>query len=1330
MNGKLLVSAALAGLYVFSLPAGNPVRNGSFEESGGSGVPAGWSFFRRNEAPVTVFSTAPGVDGEKCLRIVSRMTGKTPHRFGVLTQLVPLQPERNYTFSFAARGRNVVSAVWTFGKDWRIRIPVTGVTGEWKNFRFPLRIPAGQLEGAGSCGIRLIVEGVCSELDIDDVKILPGKSQLVMNGDFLGEAGKLPPGWAFRISRKAEVNFAVDDEGDSLRIVNATARKPNVYGALSQTVKLLPEIDYVLRVRARGSGQGIAVAVGTKWNHRLQIQPLGQEWRDYELTFRPKADEVGKDRSAPLVIISESLTQGVWIDRISLEPKVRPNLPQAAWQERGIYRVDRLAGNFDSLKSIPPGLPAMTLPFSGNKKDLAAKIAFASDGEGVIFLADVTGAPGRAGNIRDLNRLQLRLDRGAHDSASPGETALEVGFSLEKEGGAYRLRCRAGRDASAGELPEHQVRTHGSHTPSGYFLAARFSWELLGEVREKRRFRFSVATGGSDAPAARYVQALFGDDSPALWVTFPSEPVAEQLKGTLLLANATGDVRIEAELTDSAGKRISREIATVPGVAEGELVQLPLTLALGGLACGDFTVGFKVNGKTAERHAGTRIDLYEQQKKVVAGFRTELERLKKEFAAHYNGRPYSEYVSAPLNILDHHLPLLQKRLEQARSDGERNYYAAQAAMTRQEITETLSELAGQLAFLRNGGRLPVAWKLESGRISLENGWPVASAVSENNEKTRRPMIFAGYGHFSDIDRDIAQFPGIGANVVQVEIGPHHIFTREGTGNEFEITGSLLKSRLLPLLKEAHGNNVKISLLISPHYCPVWLLKKYPDMAASSGFLRYEVTHPKAREMMRCYISALFRELKTGAGPYLDALHSICLSNEPSYANCHPDNPYSAAKFREHMERKYGSAAAFNRIAGSNFTDYDEMLRSISKGNPAARYEFYMFSRETFAGWHRMLAEAVKRELPSMPVHTKIMVFSSPFEYVSGVDPELMSDFSDYNGNDNYFFQRGRFVADWNVSAMTHEMQISAGHASVANTENHIIPDRETRPVPNGHIYTANFQQFVTGASTLITWVWADIDYDFARKHPRHDLLGNIFLRPGNLAAHAKSGLDGVRLAPELRKFFDYEPEIAILYSPTSMILSPGSYRGEVDRLYTALCFTGYRVRFLSERQLAKGEFGKVKLLYVAGAGNISLSALDGMERFVRNGGRIVSGRGTLLADQYGRPLKYAFPTEKSVSLAPEVLEEQIQRTVLPLPVRLTTGHKDGNEGIFFRMVPAGDGSWLVNLVNYNFEPRKVELSGDGTFRDLIREAEFTPALELPTLSPLLLRFQPRDPKAQ
>ena len=35
------------------------------------------------------------------------------------------------------------------------------------------------------------------------------------------------------------------------------------------------------------------------------------------------------------------------------------------------------------------------------------------------------------------------------------------------------------------------------------------------------------------------------------------------------------------------------------------------------------------------------------------------------------------------------------------------------------------------------------------------------------------------------------------------------------------------------------------------------------------------------------------------------------------------------------------------------------------------------------------------------------------------------------------------------------------------------------------IYTANFQQFITGAATLVTWVWQELDYNFVRGNPRH-----------------------------------------------------------------------------------------------------------------------------------------------------------------------------------------------------------------------------------------------------
>ena len=95
----------------------------------------------------------------------------------------------------------------------------------------------------------------------------------------------------------------------------------------------------------------------------------------------------------------------------------------------------------------------------------------------------------------------------------------------------------------------------------------------------------------------------------------------------------------------------------------GELVLAPFALTLDGLAKGDYAVEFKLNGKSLAVAHAVKADLYEQQRESVAELSARLEQLKQEFARLYGDRPYSAYVSAPLAVLDRHLPLLQKRLK-------------------------------------------------------------------------------------------------------------------------------------------------------------------------------------------------------------------------------------------------------------------------------------------------------------------------------------------------------------------------------------------------------------------------------------------------------------------------------------------------------------------------------------------------------------------------------------------------------------------------------------------------------------------------------------------
>ena len=53
----------------------------------------------------------------------------------------------------------------------------------------------------------------------------------------------------------------------------------------------------------------------------------------------------------------------------------------------------------------------------------------------------------------------------------------------------------------------------------------------------------------------------------------------------------------------------------------------------------------------------------------------------------------------------------------------------------------------------------------------------------------------------------------------------------------------------------------------------------------------------------------------------------------------------------------------------------------------------------------------------------------------------------------------------------------------------------------------------------------------------------------------------------------------------------------------------------------------------------------------------------------------------------------------PLPFRLAVRDGAGGEGLYLRCVPDGD-AYLINLVNYGKNARKLNFSGPGTFRDL------------------------------
>ncbi|MDW8026746.1 MAG: hypothetical protein RMK18_12945, partial [Armatimonadota bacterium] len=146
-------------------------------------------------------------------------------------------------------------------------------------------------------------------------------------------------------------------------------------------------------------------------------------------------------------------------------------------------------------------------------------------------------------------------------------------------------------------------------------------------------------------------------------------------------------------------------------------------------------------------------------------------------------------------------------------------------------------------------------------------------------------------------------------------------------------------------------------------------------------------------------------------------------------------------------------------------------------------DFVRFNQEWFANWHKMLADAIRevcskarseaecrqewnkeqksnnklgrhfadasRLTTNIPIHAKAMTWTmlNDGDVRYGVDAELFASFSDINGNDSVNFYShgvGEFAQGWLLNAMAFDLQRSVKDAPIFNSENHIIPDRETR----------------------------------------------------------------------------------------------------------------------------------------------------------------------------------------------------------------------------------------------------------------------------------------------
>ncbi|PAW79886.1 MAG: hypothetical protein B9S32_00745 [Verrucomicrobia bacterium Tous-C9LFEB] len=621
----------------------------------------------------------------------------------------------------------------------------------------------------------------------------------------------------------------------------------------------------------------------------------------------------------------------------------------------------------------------------------------------------------------------------------------------------------------------------------------------------------------------------------------------------------------------------------------------------------------------------------------------------------------------------------------------------------QETAWVLDQLENRLTALASGRIKPYRKpSLAGGRISYDRGgfWFATSGGE------RQPVVLGGYGFFNQVLLDMDFLKETGMTFIQQEKGPNNL-TREGTLSPTALN-------ITQVIGKAEQAGIFTDVLLSPHYFPSWVVKVHPEVLLDpkmGGFIKFNIDHPSARSALEQWIRTFVPEISKQPGVW-----SICLSNEASYTNSGRD-PYSFPKWIAYLQKKHGTIAMLNARYGTNYRELSEVPvpETIYPSRTeliAPYYDWVRFNQENFAEWHRWMNGFVKELAPNLATHAKLVpdVFDTRPQgqrthggrVFHGVDPELITEFTDLAGCDSWSFitPESNESYTWLRTQLWYDLLNSFQQRPVIDSELHFIHDRHpAESIPPGHFYTVLWQGALHHRTAFVNWIWSEPVGASSQ--------GCITLRPANVYASARAMIDLNRLAPEVRAINEAPADVALLYSMTSLIWEE-DYPAVIKNIYGLLTQLGCKVTFVSERQLAAGKIPSAKLVILPHATHVVEGTASILDRLQREGtiDLLPVGSGNLAFDEYGKPASVVPKLPDSLRLGGVDARTDLEVLAVALGNRLTApaliDSRTGKRalGADYRVINY-KGRQLVSIINLLHRPMILKVATEGVATDLI-----------------------------
>ncbi len=362
--------------------------------------------------------------------------------------------------------------------------------------------------------------------------------------------------------------------------------------------------------------------------------------------------------------------------------------------------------------------------------------------------------------------------------------------------------------------------------------------------------------------------------------------------------------------------------------------------------------------------------------------------------------------------------------------------------------------------------------------------------------------------------------------------------------------------------------------------------------------------PNIRQAVLEYMKLNHREWTSNP----DLLYNI-MAYELQYI-CYCDK--SQQMFRNYLKSRYKEIDALNQVWKTNYELFSEILapetreaRPVDDINRAAWYDWAEFNARRFTDYLKWIKDEMRKFDQTTPIcagGTSSMLSSS--NSVSGIDEELI-----INEVDDVILNES------GGSVIFSDLLLSL------SDRKKVMVDPEMGGSTHGLLL-----QFLHGKSDISKWWWAGMP---SKEYPHMNessLPHSSEISLSDIAEVLKIGLDVRRLSSEIAEFTRPEPEVAILYSKTSIIQVPpqqvqeGStpYINTLSAVWEGARFLGCRIGFVTEKQLMKGHLDKVRLLIVPAVKYIKPEIFACIKRYIENGGTAVIIPESFVFDQYAR----------------------------------------------------------------------------------------------------------------